>query len=184
MPDYHRVHLAGGIFFFTLVTHQRHPIFRDALCRQLLHEAFLYGMKKVGPFQIDAICLLPDHLHCIWTLPENDDDFSTRWKVIKSCFSRRFIQLGGNPGQISTSKIRKGEIGVWQRRYWEHMIRNQEDLIRHVEYIHFNPVKHGLVQSVKEWPWSSFHRYVSKGLYSPDWGKSFIAINSIDENFE
>jgi putative transposase len=169
MPEYRRTFLPGGTFFFTLVTNQRQPIFRESWTRLALREAFRQGMEKAGLFQVDAICLLPDHMHCIWTLPENDCDYSTRWKVIKACFSHQYLQQGGNPGRLSASKVQKGELGVWQRRFWEHTIRDLDDMNRHVDYIHYNPVKHGLVRSVKAWPWSSFHRYVKAGYYDPDW---------------
>lgn len=165
MPEYRRAWLPGGTFFFTLVTNQRRPIFHEERARQILREAFLEGTRKVGPFQIDAICLLPDHLHCIWTLPENDSDYSTRWKVIKAWFSHLYLQQGGSPGLMTASKIHKGELGVWQRRFWEHLICDLNDLNRHMDYIHYNPVKRGLVRSMKAWPWSSFHRYVQAGNY-------------------
>jgi putative transposase len=170
MPDYRRVWNPGGTFFFTLVAFQRRRIFQDEWARQILREAFQYGNRKAGPFQIDAICLLPDHLHCIWTLPENDVDYSTRWKIIKAYFSRHYLHQGGSHGLLTPSKLQKGEVGVWQRRFWEHMIRDNDDLNRHIDYIHYNPVKHGLAQSAGAWPWSSFHRYVRAGYYAPDWG--------------
>lgn len=170
MPEYRRIWQPGGTFFFTLVTNQRRAILTDEIARQALREAFQHGMEKVGAFRTDAFCLLPDHFHCIWTLPENDGDYATRWKVIKGYFSRRYLQLGGMPGEVSPSKVAKGELGVWQRRYWEHLIRDDADLQQHVDYIHYNPVKHGLVQKVEAWPWSSFHRYVQEGFYEADWG--------------
>ena len=110
--------------------------------------------------------VLPDHLHAIWTLPEGDADFSTRWRLIKSNFSRDLPRSE----RISTSRAAKSERGIWQRRYWEHQIRDEEDLARHVDYIHFNPVKHGLVARARDWPHSSFHRLVAAGLLHPDWG--------------
>jgi putative transposase len=170
MPNYHRAWLPGGTFFFTLVTNQRKPIFLEADAREILRESFMYGMEKAGSIHINAICLLPDHLHCIWTLPENDSDYSTRWKIIKAYFSRHYLQQGGNPGLVTPSKDHNGELGVWQRRFWEHTLRDENDLNLHIDYIYYNPVKHGLVQSVYAWPWSSFHRYVEEGLYEPNWG--------------
>jgi putative transposase len=170
MPEYRRAWLTGGTFFFTLVTNQRRMIFNETKARQILREAFQYGMMKAGQFHINALCLLPDHLHCIWTLPENDKDYSTRWKVIKAYFSHQYLQRCGVPGARTSSKIIKGEVGVWQRRFWEQIIRDENDLNHHIEYIHYNPVKHGLVQSVKAWPWSTFHRYVREGFYEADWG--------------
>lgn len=121
------------------------------------------------PFSIDAIVLLPDHLHCIWTLPENDCDFSTRWRLIKSGFSRRCHPKYKQ--QPSVSRQRKQEQAVWQRRFWENLIRNDRDFTHHVDYIHYNPVKHDLVRSPKDWKFSSFHRYVREGLVAVNWGE-------------
>jgi putative transposase len=164
MPNYRRALLPGRTYFFTVVTNQRHRILVETQARKALRTAFL-KVKVSHPFRIVAICLLPDHLHCLWTLPEDDWDYSTRWKMIKATFSRL-----GAAGEITGSKIKKGEVGVWQRRFWEHVIRDSEDLNRHTDYIHYNPVKHGLVRSVRDWPWSSFHRYVKWGFYPTDWG--------------
>jgi REP-associated tyrosine transposase len=111
-----------------------------------------------------AICILPDHLHAIWSLPDNDADYALRWNLIKTGFSRGLTAVRG-----SSSKVRKREKGIWQRRYWEHTIRNENDLTRHIDYIHFNPVKHGLVQRVCDWPHSSFHQYVKRGTLPADW---------------
>ncbi|MBR0740288.1 transposase [Bradyrhizobium liaoningense] len=117
------------------------------------------------PFETVAICILPDHLHAIWTLPEGDVDFPSRWNLIKGGFSR-----GLEPQARSASKLLKREKGIWQRRYWEHAIRDEADLERHIDYIHFNPVKHGLVTRVRDWTLSSFHRYVEQGILPADWG--------------
>ncbi|KPL76882.1 hypothetical protein ADN00_09780 [Ornatilinea apprima] len=171
MPNYHRAWSPGGTYFFTLVTHQRRPIFTEEMARQTLHQAIMVGMQRVGDFQVDAFCLLPDHLHCIWTLPENDSDYATRWKVIKAWFSRTYRKQGGKSAAINASMAQKGELGIWQRRYWEHFIRDLDDLKRHIDYIHYNPVKHGLVQSVADWPWSTFHRFVKDGFYPADRGR-------------
>ena len=117
------------------------------------------------PVRIDAIVVLPDHLHCIWSLPDGDDDFSTRWRQLKSAFSHRVP-----PGERrSASRLAKGERGVWQRRFWEHALRDEADYRQHVDYIHYNPVKHGHVQHVRDWPHSSFHRFVQRGIYPPTW---------------
>ena len=114
---------------------------------------------------IDAIVILPDHLHAIWTLPQGDSDFATRWRLIKSTFSRS-LPAGE---RISESRAAKGERGIWQRRYWEHTLRDEGDRARHADYIHFNPVKHGHSTRVSDWPHSSFHRMVKLGIYSADW---------------
>jgi putative transposase len=122
-------------------------------------------VQREHPFETVAICVLPDHLHAVWTLPTDDADFSLRWSLIKAGFSR------GLAASIrrSASKVVKREKDIWQRRFWEHQIRDELDLQRHVDYIHFNPVKHGHVVQVADWPYSSFHRYVERGIYPPDW---------------
>jgi putative transposase len=172
---YRRENIKGGTYFFTVVTNQRIKIYNEPNNVQLLREAFK-DVKGRHPFKIDAFVLLPDHLHCIWTMPHDDADFSIRWRLIKSYFSRKFDQVGwvdkGNPTlRFNTaSRLKKKEKPIWQRRFWEHLIRDNEDFKRHVEYIHFNPVKHGLVESPKDWVNSSFQRYVNKGLYNLEWG--------------
>src|SRR5262249_211457 len=118
------------------------------------------------PFETIAICVLPEHLHAIWALPESDSDFPLRWSLIKAGFSRG---LGGDRPR-SASKIRRRERGIWHRRYWEHAIPGDPDLERPVDYIHLHPVKHGHVSQVCDWPYSSFHRYVAKGVLPQDWG--------------
>jgi putative transposase len=151
MSNYRRVFIPGGTFFFTVVTHRRRDIFLDPLARQILYKSF-HVVNKELPFKTIAICLLHEHLHCIWTLPEEDQDYPTRWKKIKSHFSKAYLKGGGEAGEISQSKFHKGEVGIWQRRYWEHLICDEKDLERHIEYIHYNPIKHGLVKSAAEWP--------------------------------
>ena len=123
-------------------------------------------IKNKRPFTIEAIVVLPDHLHAIWRLLDGDADFSTRWRTIKHDFS-----IALQDGVVSPSQQRKGEKGIWQRRFWEHAIRNETDWCRHIDYIHFNPVKHGYVTSPSTWPYSSFLRAVEKGWYPPDWGQ-------------
>ena len=135
----------------------------------LLRNAFRY-VRQQYHFKIDAIVVLPDHLHSIWILPESDADFSTRWGLIKNYFSRQCHSQ--YQGKISTSRQHKGEKGVWQRRFWEHQIRDAQDFINHIEYIHYNPVHHGLVTAPKDWQYSSFHRYVEAGIYDQMWGSS------------
>ncbi|HYE36444.1 REP-associated tyrosine transposase [Methylocaldum sp.] len=163
MTDYRRFRVEGGTYFFTVNLAERH---RKLLTEHIgaLREAFRV-VKGAHPFTIDAVVILPDHLHTIWTLPTGEQDFSLRWRQIKSAFSRE-IEKGE---RISKSRSRKGERGVWQRRFWEHVIRDEEDFARHVDYIHHNPVKHGYVKAVSNWPYSSFHRYVGLGIYSKDW---------------
>ncbi|MHC4351532.1 MAG: REP-associated tyrosine transposase, partial [Planctomycetota bacterium] len=123
------------------------------------------GVRKTRPFEVVAVCLLPEHLHCLWRLPEGDNDFSERWRLIKKGFTLRYLRFGGHESGQSPSREKKRERGIWQRRFWEHQIRDQEDLHRHVDYIHYNPVKHGLVKAVEDRPWSTYHRFVRDGFY-------------------
>jgi putative transposase len=164
MSRYRRVKIEGGVFFFTVTLADRSS---DFLVRHIdrVRQAYATTQKR-HPFRTVAICILPDHLHAIWSLPPDDRDFPRRWTVIKSEFSRTF------PGSASrsASKITKREKGIWQCRYWEHTIRNETDLARHIDYVHFNPVKHGYVTRAYDWPHSSFHRYVAQGILPADWG--------------
>lgn len=163
MPQYLRNRIAGGTYFFTLALADRQA---STLVDEIERLRRSYGdVAKLLPFTTIAICVLPDHLHAIWELPPGDDDFSARWLRIKKEFSR-----GLPAARRSESKVRKREKGIWQRRFWEHRIRDEDDLQRHVDYIHFNPVKHGLVARVIDWPYSSFHRYVRDGILIADWG--------------
>lgn len=169
MTNYRRNFVQGGTFFFTLVTHRRNPILTTRLARNTLRKAF-QSVRRGRPFIIDAIVLLPDHLHSVWTLPANDADFSTRWRQIKSLFTRQWLQQGGREAAQSQSRQLKSERGIWQRRFFEHTCRDENDMKRCIDYLHVNPLKHGLVESVKDWPWSSFHRYLQLAEYSSDWG--------------
>jgi putative transposase len=165
--QYRRAQTPGATYFFTVVTYQRQQIFQHPECIQALRQAF-HTVKRDHPFSIDAIVVLPDHLHCIWTLPPDDADFSTRWRLIKSEFTRHCSK--GFRRQCSAARQRKGEQAVWQRRFWEHQIQDEADFARHCDYIHYNPVSHGLVQTPKDWVYSSFHRAVRWGWYAEDWG--------------
>jgi putative transposase len=124
-------------------------------------------VKNQYPFSIEAMVVLPDHIHCILTLPEGDSDYPLRMRLIKSFFSKR---CKNSKSHGTTSRDQKREKAIWQRRYWEHAIIGDEDFEQHVEYIHYNPVKHGLVNAPKDWEYSSFHSYVRKGIYNRDWG--------------
>ncbi len=164
MPNYIRAKFEGGYFFFTVVTNRRVKLFLTPLARDCLREAIDFTQSR-RPFESVAFCLLPEHLHCVWKLPEDDADFSTRCASIKGRFSRSYLRLGGKQPTPSPSRRRKGEAGLWQRRFWEHQIRDERDLQRHVDYVHYNPLKHGLVERLEDWPWSSYHRYVRDGFY-------------------
>lgn len=166
---YRRAKIPGATYFFTVVTYNRQHLFKHPETVQLLRQSF-HTVKQQHPFIIEAIVVLPDHLHCIWTLPAGDADFSTRWRLIKSHFTRHCPE----PYKRARSVARrhKQEQAVWQRRFWEHQIRDEQDFSRHIDYIHYNPVNHGCVRTPREWPYSSFHRFVGQGLYSQDWGKS------------
>jgi len=172
MSQYQRVFIPGGTFFFTVVTHRRKPIFNNEDNIQLLREA-MRKVKLTRPFDIDAIVILPDHLHCIWQLPENDSDYSGRWREIKKSVSKH----------ITHKKNSRNERDVWQRRFWEHVIRDDQDWRNHMDYIHYNPVKHGYVKSPIDWQWSSFKTAVSKGLYDEYWG-SVEPSGIVNMNFE
>ena len=164
MSQYRRAKIEGGWFFFTLTLADRSS---DLLVRHIerLRKAYAAALRR-DPFETIAICVLPDHLHAIWALPSDDADFSRRWSLIKHDFS---CGLPDDPRR-SRSKLAKREKGLWQRRCWEHAMRDEGDLSRHVDYIHFNPVKHGLVSRPCDWPHSSFHRYVARGFLPLDWG--------------
>ena len=162
---YRRSKEAGVCYFFTLVTYQRQPLLVEKNINRL-RLAFKREMQK-RPFTIDAIVILPDHLHTLWVLPENDNDFSTRWSNIKRFFS---IGCEQSSSKISNSRQKKREKYIWQRRFWEHTIRDQQDWQKHMDYIHYNPVKHGYVNSPADWQYSSFRKCVDKGWYPEGWG--------------
>lgn len=157
MPNYRRPKAPGAMIFFTLTLADRGS---DLLVREvdLLREA-VRATRTERPFHIDAWVILPDHLHCIWTLPDGDRDFSTRWRIIKSRFSR-----GIATGTRRQSHVTRGECGIWQRRYWEHHIRDEADYNDHMRYCWWNPVKHGLVKAPEKWAYSSFRRDRARGL--------------------
>ena len=166
MSRYRRAQVPGTSYFFTVNLLNRRS---DLLTRHidLLRETVRVA-KARHPFHIDAWVVLPEHMHCIWTLPEGDADFAMRWKVIKFGFSRRLEKTEPR----TMIQLIRGERGIWQRRYWEHLIRDDLDYQRHMDYIHFNPVKHGYVRQVRDWPYSSFHRAMRDGLYPVDWSDS------------
>jgi putative transposase len=167
MPDYRRLYHPGGTYFFTLVTFDRNAILITDLARNCLRAA-IQECRRTRPFEIPAIVLLPDHLHCVWTLPDGDEDYSTRISFIKAHFTRQWRANGGLEGVRSASRVRE-ERSIWQRRFWEHTITSQDDFNQHLDYIHYNPVKHGLVSCPHQWPHSSFTRWVEQDGYEANW---------------
>jgi putative transposase len=168
MPNYVRWRDSGASYFFTVVTYRRRPLFSNASARRILRRAMV-EVRSRWPFDMFACVLLPDHLHCLWTLPDGDDDFPVRLANIKRLFSHDYLRSGRRALPVSRNRIRHREVGVWQPRYWEHRIRDETDWYRHRDYVHLNPVKHGLASEPAAWPWSSFHRHVRLGWLDPNW---------------
>lgn len=163
--DYRRAWHPEGTYFFTVNCLERKN--NDLLVRHI--EDLKQGIAKVKrthPFIIHGWVVLPDHMHCVIELPQGDNDFAIRWRLIKLLFSRGIVDTEYR----SATRKRRRERGIWQRRYWEHLIRDERDYQAHMDYVHFNPVKHGLVKRVKDWPYSTFHRLVEQGIYVEDWG--------------
>lgn len=181
MPNYRRAR-DGNTYFFTIVTYQRQPILCLDECKGVLRDV-IKGVQLSHPFKIEAWVLLPDHIHCMWRLPEGDKDYSMRWGIIKKEFTKKVQNLAGKAiplvgrahPTLSRQKHREGTI--WQRRFWEHQIRDEKDFAVHCNYIHYNPVKHGLVRSPKDWEYSTFHRFVKQGVYPVEWGMSEIGFS-------
>lgn len=175
MPNYRRAFVPGGCWFFTVNLLERSQtllvdhvdVLRGAIAKT----------RANYPFEIEAIVILPDHLHAIWRLPSDDADFSTRWRLIRTQFAKAL------PKRERRSAVRKkrNERGIWQRRFWEHLIRDDADYARHVEYCYFNPVKHGFVRRVQDWPHSSFHRDVRRSLFPLDWAGDMDAVGEFGE---
>ncbi|MEM8865694.1 MAG: transposase [Planctomycetota bacterium] len=171
MANYRREIIPGGTYFFTQVTYNRRPLLTTPLARRLLRES-IRRVRRTRPFKIDGFVLLPDHLHCIWTLPPGDADYPTRWRQLKSTFTRSWLAAGGYEAEVPVGQAVQGGRGVWQRRYYERVVRNEADLRQRLNYLHINPVKHGYCERTVDWPWSSFHRYVKLGEYDSTWGGS------------
>ena len=167
----YRRSIEGQFFFLTIVTHERQRILSTPLGRDCLRVAFR-DVRQRFPFTITGIVLLPDHIHTIWELPRGDINFSTRVRRIKNIFTRHWRASSSREGIITPSRQSKGERGIWQRRFWEHTCRDEDDLKRCLDYLHVNPLKHGLVEAVRDWPWSSFHRHIRLGEYDENWGSS------------
>jgi REP-associated tyrosine transposase len=165
---YRRAAVTGGTYFFTLVTERRRALFEEPASVALFLQA-IETIRLRHPFEVDAYVVLPDHLHMLWTLPDGDAKFSTRWRLIKEAFTRAYLKTHA-PLERSESRHMKGEQGIWQRRFWEHAIRDDADFEVHLNYIHLNPVHHGLVTAPCEWPYSSFRQWVDRGAYDITWG--------------
>jgi len=172
MPNYRRNRTEGGCYFFTvnLLVRKQNPLLVNNI--DLLRDV-VRRVRTRYPFHIDGWVILPDHMHCIWTLPKGDTDYSNRMRLIKGMFSR------GLPKDEWLSPVRhkKGERGIWQRRFWEHTIYGDEDYAAHMDYLHYNPVKHHYVEHVKEWPHSTFHRLVNKDVYPLSWGAVDVSLS-------
>jgi putative transposase len=179
MPNYRRAYVEGGSYFFTVVTYQRADILLTELARTTLRTA-IKECQELAPFEVDAFVLLNDHLHTIWTLPEGDNNYSFRWSFIKKEFSKRYLAEGGAEQKRSGSRLKQNERGIWQRRFWEHVIRDEKDFERHIDYIHYNPVKHGLVLCPKDYNYSTFHAYAKRGVYPLEWGCQEMPFTDIE----
>lgn len=166
MPNYRRSWMPGSTSFFTVNLANRRDRCLTANIDAL--RAAFRDTRATRPFDVVAIAVMPDHLHCIWTLPEGDADNARRWSRLKALFSRQVPHLPF----VGRSHLERRERGIWQRRFWEHRIVDEHDLLRHVDYIHYNPVKHGLVDRAIDWPYSSFRRWVAAGIYPEDWAMS------------
>jgi putative transposase len=164
MADYHRCYVPGGSFFFPVVTERRAAILGDDLSRDLLRVAFRTCRQR-WPFRVDALVMLRDHLRAIWTLPPGDTDYSKRWGAIKKHFTQSWPALSGSEQPRTASRSGYRRRGIWQRRFWEHTLRDERDYGQHFDYLHYNPVKHGLVDCPRAWPYSTFHRWVEQGVY-------------------
>lgn len=175
MSHYRRVRVPDDTYFFTFnLLERRRGLLVEHI--DLLRDAFR-AAKAARPFHLLAIVVLPDHLHCVWQLPDGDADNANRWAQIKSGFSRALPVKE----RRSSRRIARRERGIWQRRYWEHLIRDDDDLRRHVDYVHINPVKHGHAAHAGEWPCSSFRQWVAKGEYPVDWASEPIALDGVGE---
>ena len=169
MRKYIRNYVPGGTYFLTAVTYGRRRFLTDEPARQCLREA-IDVIKRRWPFEVVAVVLIPDHFHTVWALPPGDTRYSVRLQKVKEIFTRTYLAAGGQERKPTTSLAEHHQRGVWQPRFWEHTVRDETDLKHCVDYVHWNPVKHGLVRRVIDYPWSTFHRYVKVGEYAGDWG--------------
>lgn len=180
MPEYRRTYIPGAVYFFTVTTWRRQKSLLEEPVRFALREAITLTRRQ-WPFTIDAWVLLPDHLHCVWTLPQESADFSLRWGLIKRHVSQMVGERFSPSLDRTRSRLKRHESGLWQRRFWEHLIRDETDYRRHIDYIHWNPVKHNYLKQAGNWPYSTFHRFVERSIYPPDWGG--IASIEVEDEF-
>lgn len=173
MATYRRAYIEGGTYFFTLVTFNRQPILCDLPVRNALRES-INVVRRTHPFKIEAWVLLPDHLHCIWTLPKGDPNYSMRWNQIKRNVSLRCSESYNNNKWKTPIKKKRRESTIWQRRFWEHQVRDEADFHHHLDYIHYNPVKHGLCKRPIDWPYSTLRKLTSIGLYTDGWANDSL----------
>jgi putative transposase len=164
---YRRIREPGATYFFTVVTFERSPILADESSASLL-QTCITEVRRFHPFEIDAYVILPDHIHMLWTLPAGDTAYPRRWRLIKSMFTHRYLRTNSAP-ELNASRRVKAEQAVWQRRFWEHLVRDDDDYAAHIDYIHLNPVRHGLASRPLDWPNSSFPTWVAKGFYAENW---------------
>ncbi len=169
MSNYRRWFVRGGMVFLTVVTYDRRPILTTDLGRCFLRNA-IQQIRRGRPFQLFATVLMPDHWHLVMSLPRGDSDYSTRIRRIKDVFTEQWLGQGLGEARVTESQMRRGERGIWQPRFWEHTILDESELEGCVDYIHWNPRKHNVVRCIRDWPWSSFHRFAAAGHCSLDWG--------------
>jgi putative transposase len=179
MSDYRRCFVPGGSYFFTVVSERRAGILANDLARDCLRDEIRHCQQHL-PFRVDALVMLLDHIHTIWTLPPDDCDYSKRWGIIKKHFTQTWLTLGGTEQSVTASRLRYRRRGVWQRRFWEHALHDERDYQTHFDYLHFNPVKHGLVKNVLAWPYFSFHRRAEQGVYSDHRGSKIEDYATLD----
>ncbi|MFN0134674.1 MAG: REP-associated tyrosine transposase [Phycisphaerae bacterium] len=183
MSDYRRAYMPGGQFFLTLVTERRKPLFADKLNVDRLRHAVATTIS-LRPFAMIGAVILPDHLHWLIELPAGDTDFSTRVGMIKAGFTKQLSPTELPNTARSLSRVRRRESAVWQRRFWEHTIRDEHDFDAHMNYIHYNPVKHGYVECPHAWPHSSFGQWVRRGVCRADWACVCEGRRPIPPNFD
>jgi putative transposase len=181
MATFRRSVVPGATYFFTVNTSQRIKVLTDPPFYLTIKEALRQVMAK-HPFVIDAFVLLPDHMHCIWTLPQDDGNYAMRWNIIKRLVSQ--ITRNEIAPLLSASRSKRKELGLWQRRFWEHQIRVEEDFAMHANYIHWNPMKHGYVSRVVDWPYSSFHKYLRDDIYPEDWAGTVDSVRAHSARYD